>query len=104
MPCPRVRVRPLYARIAGCARRQIGDASRHANCSLANAVDLSDYGGVRVVPRVLIVEDDAPIASMIADELAQMGFDVVTANNGGAALAELDTARPDAIVLDLMLP
>jgi DNA-binding response OmpR family regulator len=56
------------------------------------------------VPRVLVVEDDAPIASIIADELAHTGFDVVMASNGGDALAELDRSRPDAIVLDLMLP
>jgi DNA-binding response OmpR family regulator len=56
------------------------------------------------VPRVLVVEDDASIAALIADELACAGFDVVLAANGADAMAELDNSRPDAIVLDLMLP
>jgi DNA-binding response OmpR family regulator len=56
------------------------------------------------VPRVLVVEDDASIAALIADELACAGLDVVLAGNGADAMAELDNSRPDAIVLDLMLP
>ena len=54
--------------------------------------------------RVLVVEDDVPILSMIVDELTRFGFDVDTATNGADAL-QLVTARwPDAIVIDLMLP
>ncbi|MCB0993631.1 MAG: response regulator transcription factor [Acidimicrobiales bacterium] len=36
--------------------------------------------------------------------LRYAGYDVVTANDGGAALAAMDTATPDVIVLDVMMP
>jgi CheY-like chemotaxis protein len=56
------------------------------------------------VARVLVVEDDAWIAWMIADDLADRGYEVSTARDGSEALRCLQTARPDVIVLDLMLP
>ena len=54
--------------------------------------------------RVLVVEDDAWIAGLIADELVGRGYEVDTASNGVAALQQVECARPDVIVLDLMLP
>ena len=54
--------------------------------------------------RVLVVEDDAWRAWMIADDLADRGYQVSTARDGAEALRRLEAARPDAIVLDLMLP
>jgi CheY-like chemotaxis protein len=56
------------------------------------------------VARVLVIEDDAWIAWMIADDLAERGYEVSTAGNGAEALRRLEAARPDAIILDLMLP
>src|SRR4051812_28222222 len=63
-----------------------------------------ERGGRSLVLRVLVVEDDAPIASLISEALAHHGFEVIAVGDGAAALAALDAARPDAIVLDLMLP
>ena len=54
--------------------------------------------------RVLVVEDDAWIAWMIAADLAERGYQVSTARDGAEALRRLKATRPDAIVLDLMLP
>jgi DNA-binding response OmpR family regulator len=54
--------------------------------------------------RILIVEDDTWIASLIADELTDRGYSVRVARNGIEALACLQAGRPDAIVLDLMMP
>jgi two-component system, chemotaxis family, chemotaxis protein CheY len=54
--------------------------------------------------RVLVVEDDPWISWMIADELIDRGFQVTTATTGAEALTSVEQARPDVIVLDLMLP
>jgi DNA-binding response OmpR family regulator len=54
--------------------------------------------------RVLIVEDDQPVAGIIADELRGQGHVVELVGNGAEALASLAVNRPDVIVLDLMLP
>ena len=41
---------------------------------------------------------------MLAVLLSSEGFDVQTAQNGAEALSSLETARPDVILLDLMMP
>jgi DNA-binding response OmpR family regulator len=56
------------------------------------------------MPRVLIVEDDDIIADGIARHLEAGGFDAVAVERGELGLARLRYERPDACVLDLMLP
>src|SRR5512136_2126532 len=55
-------------------------------------------------PRILIVEDEEQIASFLRRGLASEGYEVDTAADGTAALAKARDARPDLVVLDLMLP
>ena len=56
--------------------------------------------------RLLIVEDEAHIASGLRYNLEADGHDVTLKDNGEAALAELeaDPSRVDLVVLDVMLP
>ena len=54
--------------------------------------------------RILVVEDDAAILTGVADLLEGEGFAVVTAVDGTAALARYGEARPDLILLDIMIP
>jgi two-component system alkaline phosphatase synthesis response regulator PhoP len=56
------------------------------------------------VVKVLIVEDDETIAQGMARHLDAAGFDAVCVGNGELGLARLRYERPDACVLDLMLP
>jgi DNA-binding response OmpR family regulator len=56
------------------------------------------------VNRVLIVEDDCDIRSMLERGLAAEGFDVAVADRAELALATARTEPPSAIVLDIMLP
>ncbi len=53
---------------------------------------------------VLIVEDEPSLASTLSYNLRKQGFNVVSAVDGVAGLREARSARPDIIVLDLMLP
>jgi len=55
-------------------------------------------------PRVLIVEDEAPIAELIAVNLRHNGFTPIWAEDGEAAQRELDAVLPDVVLLDWMLP
>ena len=55
-------------------------------------------------PRILVVEDEPAIAELIAVNLQHGGFDAVVAQDSVTAQRELDTALPDAILLDWMLP
>lgn len=54
--------------------------------------------------RVLIVEDEAPLAAALAEGLRHDGFTVDTATNGLLALDVVLNRAFDVIVLDLMLP
>lgn len=54
--------------------------------------------------RVLVVEDDASIRAVLSDILACEGYLVDQAANGREALLKLQRARPDVILLDLMMP
>ena len=58
------------------------------------------------MPRVLIAEDDEPIRAMIARALLENGHDVVTANNGAAALEILarERGRFDLLLTDITMP
>src|SRR5205809_6652388 len=53
---------------------------------------------------VLVVEDEASIASFVALYLKNAGYAVRTAATGGEALTSATAEQPDLIVLDLMLP
>ena len=54
--------------------------------------------------RILIVEDEAPIAETLAVNLKAEGYRVTTAADGIAAIDLAYSERPDLIILDLMLP
>jgi DNA-binding response OmpR family regulator len=54
--------------------------------------------------RILLVEDDAPLADAMSSALASSGYEVAIASTGSDACAKLDRTRPDLIILDLMLP
>jgi DNA-binding response OmpR family regulator len=53
---------------------------------------------------ILVVEDEASIASFIAMYLKKAGFDVRVAPNGEEAIGQSMSEAPSLIVLDLMLP
>ena len=55
-------------------------------------------------PRILLVDDEANIRRMLGALLQAEGFETTEAANGSAALAALEAATPDAVLLDLMMP
>ena len=54
--------------------------------------------------RLLVVEDDVPLADLLRDQLSHAGHDVSVAETGTAGLAAALSSPPDLVVLDLMLP
>ena len=53
---------------------------------------------------MLVVEDEASIASFVSLYLKNAGYEVRTATNGADALTSVQNKQPSLIVLDLMLP
>jgi len=54
--------------------------------------------------RVLIVDDDRDVREVLVETFRLAGFDVLAAANGLEALLYVKRERPDAVVLDLMMP
>jgi len=55
-------------------------------------------------PTILVIDDEPNMRDMLEIGLAHHGFAVVGAGDGPAALAMLRANRPDAILLDVMMP
>jgi DNA-binding response OmpR family regulator len=55
-------------------------------------------------PLVLIVEDEPDMLLLLRWTLEDEGFDTCLAADGATALRRVDEDRPDAVLLDLMLP
>ncbi len=54
--------------------------------------------------RILIVDDDPNLLVVLSEQLSEDGFEVATARDGAEALRRLESAWPDLIILDLMMP
>jgi two-component system phosphate regulon response regulator PhoB len=55
-------------------------------------------------PLVLIVEDEAPLVTLLRYNLEKEGFAVCSAGDGEEALLQIAENKPDAVLLDWMLP
>lgn len=55
-------------------------------------------------PYVLIVEDEAPLITLLRYNLEEAGFEVDEATTGEEALISITERQPDLVVLDWMLP
>jgi two-component system, OmpR family, response regulator MtrA len=61
-------------------------------------------GDFTATGRVLVVDDDAPLAEMLTIVLRQEGFEALAVTRGDEAMAAFRDYRPDVVLLDVMLP
>ena len=54
--------------------------------------------------RVLVVEDDVDVASLLSHVLSSVGHDVEVAHDGGAGLEVAYAQHPDMVIVDWMMP
>ena len=54
--------------------------------------------------KILVVEDDESQRLLYRDELTEAGYEVLLAANGKEALKRLVEAKPDLIILDIIMP
>ncbi len=54
--------------------------------------------------KILIVEDDEVLLSVLSEKLEKIGFLVVSAMDGEAAMRVIQASHPNLILLDLLLP
>lgn len=53
---------------------------------------------------ILVVEDDRDLLTAISTSLADTGATIQTATDGNSAVAMVEKAPPDLVILDIMLP
>jgi DNA-binding response OmpR family regulator len=54
--------------------------------------------------KILVVDDEPDVASLLTLMLKSQGYDVITARDGQEALDKARNQNPDLILLDIMLP
>src|SRR5690606_31569558 len=56
------------------------------------------------MPKVLVVDDEAPLTTLIGKFFQGAGYEVEMETSGRAGLARAMAERPDAVLLDIMMP
>ena len=56
------------------------------------------------IPKVLVVDDEENIRTLVHFNLEKAGYAVEVASNGKEALDQIAISKPDLVILDLMLP
>jgi two-component system, OmpR family, alkaline phosphatase synthesis response regulator PhoP len=54
--------------------------------------------------KILIADDEEDILEIVQYNLQQEGYEVITAKNGDEALTKAKQAKPDLVILDIMMP
>jgi two-component system OmpR family response regulator len=54
--------------------------------------------------KILIVDDEPSNRNILSQELAHEGYSVLAASDGREALRQVESSRPDLIILDYMMP
>jgi CheY-like chemotaxis protein len=53
---------------------------------------------------ILVVEDEESLRLLYEEELKVEGYEILTAKNGREAIRQLETGKPDLIILDIVMP
>src|SRR5881392_3860914 len=88
---------PWTAEVTEMTGRQPGAAASGAQAPVLQRAD-----GTPI--RVLVVDDEPSLAELLASVLRYEGWEIQTAGDGASAVRTAREFRPDAVVLDIMLP
>lgn len=97
----------LYRRRGSGTALSVFTQHRHSSSSAhCVIIDCASFLEVitHIMTTVLVVDDDTRLLNMLRRTLAYEGFNVVTAADGNAALAQAKVHRPDIMVLDWLMP
>lgn len=54
--------------------------------------------------KILIVDDDEKVTTLLSRYLTSLGYDVIVTNHSARAIALAEQTRPDLFILDIMMP
>lgn len=55
-------------------------------------------------PTILVVDDDESVRDLVTFKLEMAGYQTITAGDGCTALTVVNEARPDLVILDIVMP
>src|SRR5215211_8776025 len=87
-----------------CRALWTGSARSRSPKRCANQAVRSAVSGTLGTMHILVVDDDQAVRDSLKRSLEYSGYEVSTANDGVEALARLAVLRPDAVVMDVMMP
>ena len=70
----------------------------------ACSTDADRKGGLMAIKRILIVDDSATERHMLRNLLTKAGYDVISSENGEDAIVKARQAKPDLILMDVVMP
>src|SRR6266487_5186958 len=73
-------------------------------CRLPNERSIVHERSETVVTRILVVDDEKALVELVRSYLEREQYEVLTSADGRTALDLARSARPDLVVLDVMLP
>lgn len=59
--------------------------------------------GVKIMAKILIVDDEEHIRFLYSEELTEAGYEVITAESGYKLLEKIEEEKPDLVVLDIKM-
>lgn len=59
---------------------------------------------METMKKVLVIDDDSALLKLVELSLRERGYEVITANGGVTGLSRAFSAKPDIILLDIMMP
>ncbi len=72
--------------------------------SRRRGAESDDGPGLARAGRILVAEDERDVAELIRYTLVKEGYEVIVVSNGADALRQAQNARPDLVLLDLLIP
>ena len=58
----------------------------------------------QVMPKIMVVDDDKGATNLLEEVLSAKGFEAVIVNESSKAIQMANSTKPDAFILDLMMP
>ena len=96
-----------FARPPAIAARGASDAPSHGGGSAPSHASPANGGGANggpSTPRILVADDERSMRELLSIVLKREGYDVVLAENGRQAIAELEHRPIDLLISDIQMP
>ena len=85
-------------------RSSAWDFCQHGRALLGGGVLTGSYSGKGAMAKILVIDDEAVVRTLLEILLSQQGYEVVLADGGWKGLELFRQEHPDVVVLDLNMP